>query len=80
VHCRNGHGCLWQRFEPVKLYLNVKRKKSIIIKIVNRVCVKKMFKNIYFIGLKKKRLIWVFLDIEEIRDKDDETGLKEGRR
>ena len=24
-------------------------------------------------------LIWVFLDIEEIRDKDNETGLKRGR-
>ena len=30
-----------------------------------------------FIGL-KKRLVWVVLDIEEIRDKDNETGLKEG--
>ena len=26
----------------------------------------------------KKRLVWVVLDIEEIRDKDNETGLKEG--
>ena len=29
------------------------------------------------IGL-KKRLVWVVLDIEEIRDKDNATGLKEG--
>ena len=35
-----------------------------------------MFK-IYFIGL-KKRLVWVVLVIEEIREKDNETGLKEG--
>jgi hypothetical protein len=35
-----------------------------------------MFK-IYLIGLKKE-LFWVVLDIEEIRDKDNETGLKEG--
>ena len=26
----------------------------------------------------KKRLVWVFLDIEEIRDKHNDTGLKEG--
>jgi len=25
----------------------------------------------------KKRLVWVVLDIEEIREKDNETGLKE---
>jgi len=31
--------------------------------------------KIYFIGLKKD-LIWVFLDIEEIRDTDNETDLK----
>ena len=31
-----------------------------------------------FISL-KNQLVWVFLDIEEIRDKDNETGLKEGR-
>ena len=37
-----------------------------------------MFKYI-FIGL-KKRIVWVFLDIEEIHDKDNETGLKEGGR
>ena len=30
-----------------------------------------------FIGLKKK-LVWVVFRIEEIRDKDNETGLKEG--
>ena len=41
------------------------KKKSIIIKTVNRVCVKDV-QNI-FIGL-KKRLVWVF-EIEEIRDK-----------
>ena len=39
-------------------------------------CVKRC-QNIYFIGL-KKRLIWVVLDIEEIRGKDNATGLKEG--
>ena len=33
--------------------------------------------KIYFIGL-KKRLVWGVLDIEEIRDKANETGLKEG--
>ena len=27
----------------------------------------------------KKRLVWVVFDIEEIRDKNNETGLKEGR-
>ena len=36
-----------------------------------------MFKYI-LIGLKKD-FVWVILDIEEIRDKDNETGLKEGR-
>jgi len=55
--------------------LNVKRKKSIIKKTVNRVVVKEV-KNI-FITLKKD-LFWGVLDIEEIRDKDNETGLKEG--
>ena len=39
-------------------------------------CVKRC-QNIYFIGL-KKRHIWVVLDIEEIREKVNETGLKEG--
>ena len=34
-----------------------------------------MSKYIYWV---KKRLVWVVLDIEEIRDKDNETGLKEG--
>ena len=33
--------------------------------------------NIYFIGLKKKTCLGVFR-IEEIRDKNNETGLKEG--
>ena len=28
----------------------------------------------------KKRLVWGVLRIEEIRDKDNETSLKEGRR
>ena len=36
-----------------------------------------MFKYI-FIGLKKKDLFWVVLDIEEIRDKNNETSLEEG--
>ena len=31
-----------------------------------------------FIGL-KKRLVWVVLDIDEIRDKNNATGLKERR-
>ena len=35
--------------------------------------------NIYFIGLKKKTCLGVFR-IEKIRDKDNETGLKEGGR
>ena len=35
--------------------------------------------SIIFIGLKKK-LVWVVFRIEEIRAKDNETGLKEGRR
>ena len=36
-----------------------------------------MFKiYIYWV---KKRLVWGVLDIEEIRDKDNETGLKERR-
>ena len=30
-----------------------------------------------FIGLKKKRLVWVVFRIEEIRAKDNATGLKE---
>ena len=34
-----------------------------------------MSKYIYWV---KKRLVWVFLDIEEIREKYNETGLKEG--
>ena len=33
--------------------------------------------KIYFIGL-KKNLFWVILEIEEIRDKDNDTGLMEG--
>ena len=37
-----------------------------------------MFKYI-LIGLEID-FVWVILDIEEIRDKDNETGLKEGRR
>ena len=52
--------------------LNVKTKKSMIIKTVNRVCVKRC-QNI-FIGLKKTCL--GVLDREK-RDKDSETGLKE---
>ena len=56
--------------------LNVKTKKSIIIKTVNRVCVKRCSKYIYC--RVKKRLVWGVLDIEEIRDKDNATGLKEG--
>ena len=39
-------------------------------------CVKRC-QNIYFIGLKKKTCLGCFR-IEEIRDKDNETGLKEG--
>ena len=35
--------------------------------------------NIFY-WVKKKDLFWVVLEIEEIRDKDNETGLKEGRR
>ena len=38
-------------------------------------CVKDI--KIYFIGLKKKTCLGCFR-IEEIRDKDNETGLKEG--
>ena len=38
--------------------LNVKTKKSIIIKTVNRVCVKDV--KIYFIGLKKKTCFGCF--------------------
>ena len=37
-----------------------------------------MFKIYIYIGLKKKRLVWVFLEIEEIRDKANETSLKKG--
>ena len=37
-----------------------------------------MFKYI-LIGLKKD-FVWVILDIEEIRDKDNETGLKRGKK
>ena len=43
--------------------------------IVEQSCVKDV--KIYFIGL-KKRLVWGVLDIEEIRDNDNATGLKEG--
>ena len=35
--------------------------------------------KIYFIGLKKELVLGV-LDIEEIREKDNETGLKGGRK
>ena len=38
-------------------------------------CVKDVKIYVYWV---KKRLVWVILDIEEIRDKDNETGLKEG--
>ena len=54
--------------------LNVKTKKSRYYKTVNRVCVKDV--KIYFIGLKKD--LFGCFRIEEIRDKDNETGLKEG--
>ena len=40
---------------------------------------KKDVKNIFY-WVKKKDLFWVVLEIEEIRDKDNATGLKEGRR
>ena len=45
------------------------------MKTVNRVCGKKMFKYIFY-WVKKKTCLGVF-KIEEIRDKDNETGLKE---
>ena len=59
---------------PHFLFLSLNEKKSIIIKTVNRVCVKDV--KIYFIGLKKD-LFGCFRK-EEIRDKNNETGLKEG--
>ena len=40
-------------------FLNVKRKKSIIIKSVNRVCVKRCQNIFYWV---KKRLVWVVLE------------------
>ena len=56
-------------------FLNVKRKKSRYYKKkYNRVCVKRC-SNI-FIYVKKDLFGFVFR-IEEIRDKDNETGLKE---
>ena len=45
--------------------------------IVEQSCGKKMSKYIFY-WVKKKRLVWVFLDIEEVRDKDYEIGLKKG--
>ena len=42
-------------------------------KTVNRVCVKDV--NIFY--WVKKRLVWGVLEIEEIRDKNNATGLKE---
>ena len=53
--------------------MTLKRKKSIIIKTVNRVCVK----EIKYIDNVKNRLVWVFCNRER-RDKDSKTGLKEG--
>jgi hypothetical protein len=38
---------------------------------------KKNVKNIFILGQKKRLVLGVFR-IEEIRDKDNETGLKEG--
>ena len=55
--------------------MNVKRKKSIIIKTDNRVCVKDV--KIYIYCVKKKTCFGCFR-IEEIRGKDNETGFKEG--
>ena len=39
-------------------------------------CVKDV-QNIFY-WVKKKNLVWVFLDIEEIRENDNATGLKVG--
>ena len=44
-------------------------------KTVNRVCVKRC-QNIFY--RVKKRLVFGCFRIEEVRDKDNETGLKEG--
>ena len=54
--------------------MNVKNEKSKFNKTVIESVVKDV-KNMYWV---KKRLAWVVLDIEEIRDNDNETGLKEG--
>ena len=56
--------------------LNVKRKKSIYYKKQYIECVVKDVK-IYIYWVKKKDLFGCFR-IEEIRDKDNATGLKEG--
>ena len=40
--------------------------------------VKNVQKYIYLYTVKKMNLFGLFLDIEEERDKDNETGLKEG--
>ena len=60
----------------IKKFERYNEKKVELIKTVNRVCVKRC-QNIYFIGLKKKTCLGCFR-IEEIRDNDKETGLKEG--
>ena len=51
-----------------------KKSKYIFIKTVNKVCVKRC-SNIYIYWVKKD-LFGLFLEREEIRDKDNETGLK----
>ena len=57
-----------------KLFLTLNEKSIIIYKTVNRMCVKRCQNIFYWI---KKDLFGCFR-IEEIRDKDDATGLKEG--
>ena len=67
--------CSSNTFFTAKIYiLNVKRKKYILKKTVNRVCVKRCQIYIYWV---KKKLVWVFLDRGEQVDAN-ETGLKKG--
>ena len=56
--------------------LNEKKKEELYKKTVIRVCVKKMSKNIFY-WVKKKTCLGCFR-IEEIRDKNNEIGFKEG--
>ena len=50
--------------------------KNIDIYIINRV--NRVVKDVQIFIYVKKRLVWVVFKIKDIRDNDNETGLKEG--